>query len=90
MAAVEAWEKAHPLDTTGHNVLFLSALAVFLFFPVLLFVAGPDYLRLGFRQMFSDEYWMSFRRVVMRAFCWFGGGGATMLILALWEQIFAI
>src|SRR6185369_16941582 len=80
MATFEAWEKKHPVDVTTHYVLFLALSAIFFFGPVMLFVIGPQYIRLdmrlGFQRMLTREYWADFGRVCVRMLCWFLGAGA--------------
>jgi len=89
MAGVEAWEKTHPLDATSHNILFLAALTVFLFIPAFLFVFGLETLR-PFAHAESRVLNKRWRDSLIRALCWFLGGGVTLIVLGLVGQIIAI
>ena len=89
MSTVDAWERLHALDTHTHNILFMVAAALFLFIPVGLFVAGPQYFRFGLKGLMTKEYLLAFRAVALRGLCWFFGGGLGLIIFGLVESYFA-
>jgi len=87
MGTVGVLMKGRDLDVLTHNIIVLSAAAVFLFVPGLLFVIGRHNIRFGFRYVFSREYWEEYRqelpRILFRMLCWFLGGGAFGIVYSL-------
>ena len=88
MSAFEAWEQAQSQATSMHSLLFFTALVVFLFIPVVLFVIGPQYFRFAMAEFLTKEYWIAFKDSGVRGLWWFFGAavaGATysLVLLAL-------
>jgi hypothetical protein len=74
---LELIQRAPGLSVQMKDVLFISVIALFLFLPALLFVIGVDYLSQGARKKIQID-----REIIIRVFCWFGGGALAFSVFA--------
>lgn len=90
MAAIESLQNHFARDSSGRNAAFILGVLVFLFVPVLLFVAGPSYLKTGWKDVLSSRYWRELRAVAIRGLWWLLGGAVGFAILWLVGAMLAI
>lgn len=90
MSAIELLQKHFAWDASDRDALFLVGAVVFLFIPALLFVAGPPFLRNGWKDMLSSRYWRELLAIGGRGLWWLLGGVIGFAILSLMELAIAI
>jgi hypothetical protein len=64
------------------NIVFLVALVVCFFGPVLLFVIGTRYISFGWRDLGAKSYWSELWQVTIRALHWLIGAGVSFAVLS--------
>ena len=89
MSSFAVFERLHPLGTSTHNIMFIVAAVLFLFIPVGIFVAGPEYFRFGIKDILSKEYLIAFRKVAFRGLFWFFGSAISLIVFGIIESYFA-
>ncbi|MCM5682673.1 hypothetical protein M8A51_24340 [Schlegelella sp. S2-27] len=82
MPLQEAAANALALSPQGRSLLLLAALTGVFLVPVLLFVVGTEHLSLGTKDVATQPYWSSLRKVATRGLFWLAGAAAAFSVLS--------
>lgn len=82
MPLQEVAANALALSSQGRSLLLLAALTGVFLVPVLLFVVGMEHLSLGTKDVATQPYWSSLRKVAVRGLFWLVGAGAAFAVFS--------